>query len=240
MSVILRCRDDLDLDRYQQVAWGGHAVSLHHDAIETIERARQAFMSLIDSDEQIVIYGVTSGYGQRAHQRFSLAERKAHAAKAPLAAAVGFGALLPERIVRGMVLARLSNFVEGHAAVTSSLARAVAAMLDGGRLPPVPEQGITSAGEIIGLAHLFGALGQSRILHEKESLALVNGAPVAAALVCDAVLCARVRLQRAVEVLALSAEAMLAPLDAYDPQFETLWGDEHEAAALGRRRPLGY
>jgi len=45
-----------------------------------------------------------------------------------------FGEVVPERVARAIVLARLANFVDGHAAVTSELACAVASMLDGAPL----------------------------------------------------------------------------------------------------------
>jgi len=69
-------------------------------------------------------------------------------------------------------------------------------------------------------------------------VALVNGSPGSAALVADAALAARSRLRLAEEVLALSAEALRAPLEAYAPELEELWGDQHEAAALRRLRGL--
>ncbi|HEX9343511.1 MAG TPA: aromatic amino acid lyase, partial [Actinomycetota bacterium] len=72
----------------------------------------------------------------------------------------------------------------------------------------------------------------------KEGLALINGSPCAAALSADAVLSARARLALAYEVFALSAEAFRAPLDAYDPALDALWGDEHEARALRKLRAL--
>ena len=43
--------------------------------------------------DNIVIYGVTSGYGQMAHLRYSREERKRHARIPPLATAASFGQL---------------------------------------------------------------------------------------------------------------------------------------------------
>ena len=63
-------------------------------------------------------------------------------------------------------------------------------------------------------------------------MALVNGSPCAAALIADATLAGRNRLSLAAQVFALSIEAFKAPLEAYDPALDELWGDAHEAAAL--------
>ena len=65
--------------------------------------------------------------------------------------AVSFGEPLPRRVVRGIVLARLANFIEGHAGVTPELVEAVAAVLDGRDLPPVPRHGNGGSGEILAL-----------------------------------------------------------------------------------------
>ena len=183
----------------------------------------------------ITVYGVTSGYGDRAAIRLSDRERKEQASRPPVAGA-SFGEPLPERVARGILLARLANFLEGHGAVRPELAEAVAGMLDGGPLPPVPAQGNGGAGEILALGHLFHDLGVRVGLEEKESLALVNGSPCAAAFVGDAALAARGRLELAHAAFALSVEAFGAPLEAYSAELAELWGDEHEAAAL---RALG-
>lgn len=237
MSIILNRRGDFTLASYRRVAWEGQPASLGEPALERMRVCRAAFERLIE-DPEAVIYGVTSGYGQQARLRLSPEERKAHAARPPLAAQSSFGEPLPERVTRGMVFARLVNFVEGHAAVTPALARAVAGLLDGRPLPPVPALGNGCPGEIQALAHLFGPLAQTLELREKEALALINGSPCASALLADACLAARRRLARAEAVFALAWQGLMAPLDHLDPALDALWDDEEERGVLGRLR--GY
>lgn len=231
MTVILSIRHDINLETYKQVAWRGAAVRISEDSRETMSRAREAFIRLLDSDENIVVYGVTSGYGQMAHQRFTLEERRAHARQPMRQAAAGFGEPFPQRVVRGIVLARLANFLEGHAAIRPDLADAVADLLNGQELPVVPGEGNISPGEIVPLSHLFAPLSERMTLGEKEGLALVNGSPVSAALLADAVIAARARLDLVTQILALSAEAIRAPLGHYDESLDEFWGDPHDAAA---------
>lgn len=230
--ILLDTRADFTLDAYYRVAWQGESVAFSDAARARIAECRAAFLRLLEAEPDIVIYGVTTGYGQMAHLRVSPDERRAHAKRPPVAADTSFGGRLPERVTRGIVFARLTNFIEGHAAVSGGLADAVAAMLNGQALPEIPAQGHGSAGEIQALSRLFGTLALERELGEKESLALINGSPCASALLADAVLAARARLDLAVEVFALSVEAIKAPLTAYDPALEALWGDPHEAAML--------
>jgi histidine ammonia-lyase len=237
MTVTLTTRSDITLEAVRRVAWRGENVRVAPEALERIAKCRRTFMKLIDSDPDLMVYGVTSGYGESASRRLTPEERKAQAARPPRAGA-SFGEPLPERIVRAIVLARLANFLEGHAAVRPELAQAVAAMLDGEPLPPVPRRGNGGAGEILALGHLFADLGERVGTEEKESLALINGSPCAAALVADATLAARNRLRLAHQVFGVSTEAILAPLEAYAPELEELWDDEYETAALKEMRAL--
>ena len=232
MTIVLESRQDLTLDAYYRAAWTGEGVRFHEKAVARMAACRESFLRLIDSDESIVIYGVTTGYGQNASQRLSPEERKQHAARPPLATMTSFGEPLPERVTRGIVFARLTNFIEGHAAISPDLAQAVAVMLDGAPLPPVPALGNGCPGEILALGHLFVPLASSFPLGEKDSLSLVNGSPCASALVADGALAARGRLALATEVFALSAEALLSPLGHYDEALDALWEDPYEAAAL--------
>lgn len=231
MTVTLRTRADITLDAYRRAAWEGEDVRFDPLALARMAECRAAFLRLIE-DPDVVVYGVTSGYGQMAHLRFTPEQRSAHARKPPHTAMASFGAPLPERVARGMVLARLANFVDGHAAISPALATAVAGLLAGAPLPPVPALGNGCSGEILALSHLLTPVAETLELGEKEALSLINGSPCAAALLADAVLAGRNRLALAVEIFALSIEAFKAPMEAYDAALDELWDDPHESAVL--------
>jgi histidine ammonia-lyase len=238
MAVTVSSRSQVTLELFERVAWRGEPVEIPAATRRHADTTRAAFLRLLDRPD-VTIYGVTSGYGDRAALRLTPEERRRHAATAAHRDA-SFGKPLPERVTRGIVLARLANLLDGHAAVSGRLLAAVAAMLDPARgpLPAVPVQGNGGSGEILALGHLFAPLLEPGDLGEKEGLALINGSPCAAALIADAALAARARLVLAYEVLALSVEAFRAPLDAYDPALDALWGDDHETRALRRLRAL--
>lgn len=240
-SVVLDARRNFTLDAYRDVAWRGAGARFSDDAVRRMQSARASFMALLDCDPPPTIYGVTSGYGQMAKRVFTPAERKTHAAKKNHAPATAFGEPLPDRVTRGILFARLTNYVEGHAAITPELAVSVAAMLDLASPPRVDVLGNGGAGEIQPLAALFANLVDTFDLAEKDNLALLNGSPVATALLCDAALAAERRLALAYDVLGLSFEAIRAPMEHLDPALEDLWGDPHQARALRelRRRAEG-
>ncbi|MSP81450.1 MAG: histidine ammonia-lyase [Alphaproteobacteria bacterium] len=239
MTFDVTARQDITLDAYHRVAWRREPVRIAAPALARIAACRTSFLALLDHDPDVTIYGVTTGYGQNARTKLKPDERRAHALRPPFAAAASFGEAVPERVARGIVLARLANFVGGHAAVTPRLAQAVAAMLDGPPLPLVPWPGQGGAGEILSLSHLFSDLATTFEPGEKEVLSLINGSPSSAALVADAALAARRRIAIALPVFALAVEAIRAPLEHYAADLDDLWGDVHEAEALrGLRRLL--
>ncbi|MHB1929953.1 MAG: aromatic amino acid lyase [Acidimicrobiales bacterium] len=238
MTVVVSTRRDLSLGNYERVAWGGEAVELASGCLQRMEGARKAFLALLDSDPDIVVYGTTSGAGDRARFQLSREEREAHA-RTPPRRGTSWGEAFPARVVRGIVFARLANWVDGHGAVRPEVAIAVARMLDGRPLPQVPMVGNGGSGEVIALGHLFAQVGEDLGGTEpKEPMAFINGSPCAASMVADCALRSRRLLDLAHHVLGLSAEAMSVPLEAYDEALEELWGDEHESAALAAARQL--
>ena len=232
MTVVLDTRWDVSLDAFYRVAWQREPVQISDAAMHKIAASRASFLDLIERDPSVVIYGVTTSMGEQASQRLTLEQRHRHARIKPFPAAIAFGDYLPDRVVRGIVLARLTNFLEGHAATTPRIAEAVAKMLDGAPMPPVAAAGQGGAGEILALYPLFAELSTAFELEVKERGSLINGSPCAAALVADSSIAAQRRLRLAFKTFALSIEAFRAPIEHYDPALDALWGDKNEAAAL--------
>lgn len=238
MTVVVRTRGDLSLANYERVAWHGEAVALAPECLERMAETRKAFLALLDSDPDIVVYGTTSGAGDRARYPLSPEDRERQG-RTPPRRGTSWGEPFPERVVRGVAFARLAGWVDGHGAVRPEVALAVAAMLDGRPVPAVPMVGNGGSGEVIALGHLFADIGEALGRTEpKEPMALINGSPCAASMVADCALRSRRLLGLAHHVLGLSAEAVLVPLETYDEALEELWGDEHEAAALRAGRGL--
>jgi len=239
--VLLATRDDITLEAFRRVAWAGEGVAIAPAAAELMDRCAASFEALVrarvDADPGALIYGVTTAPGDGAAAALD-AERLARR-PTRLWTAVSFGEPLPERVVRGILLARLANMLGGHAAVRAEVARAVAAMLDeGAPLPVVPAQGNGGAGEILPLGQLFFDLSGAIALTAKERMALINGSPCAAALVADVALALERRVALAEQVFALSSDAYGAPDAHYSADLEPLWDDEHEVASLRALRSL--
>lgn len=233
VTVVVNTREDFSLENFRRVSREGEDVQVGDEARRVMDDARRDFIALLESDRTQFIYGVTSKYGRNSNVPVPPEQQRARA-RQPRGRGIGgrgFGReALSEDVVRGMLFARLVNFVTGHAKVRPVLAERVAALLSG-PLPRVPLDGQVSAGEVIPLSHALRDLDRSD-LEEGEPNAVVNGAPVSAALVADVALDLPQRLRTAAAVFALAVEAYRAPLGAYDAALDSLWGDPAHARAL--------
>jgi histidine ammonia-lyase len=257
MIVMLNSLEDFTLPSFAAISRGGSSARLSEAASARIDARRTAFIQLIDAVPTPWIYNVTGksdGTTLNAQERRTLSRRyiaagavlfdtqaqqdprpprsaTPHLDEFPLQHAMPRPDGLPPRIVRGALFCRLANFIEGHAAVRTDVALAVASMLDA-PLPSIPTFGHGAAGEMSLLSHLFGDLIERMSLEEKEALALINGAPFATALLADSLLSAGPLLQEIAATIAGAIDTYPAPLDAYDPILASLWRNPHAAHAL--------
>lgn len=236
MPVVLRVPEDVTLAAFRRVAWEGDTVVLDETAVTRMAEDRRAFESFVADAGERHLYGITTAHHRGAASLLSPEARVSYQRRVPPTPA-SFGVTLPDRLVRGIVLARLAGFIGGTAAVRPAVAQAVAAMLEG-PMPLVPARGRGESGEIGTLRAVFGRLQDELELEAKEGMALINGAPAAAAALADAALTGRARLDVADEVLALAFDAARAPEAHLDPALEAAWRDPFETAALRRIREL--
>ncbi len=233
MTVIVEAREDFTLEAYRRVSVDGEDVVIGPAALRVIDEARAGFEDLLGSNRGGFIYGVTTRPGVEVGTTIPPEEQRDYALRFR-GVGRGFGRdYLDERVVRGIVFARLADFVGGHAKVRPQVAQRVAALLNG-PLPRVPLDGQGGAGEILPLMHVMAAVDGDLV--EGEGMALLNGSPCATALAADVALHAGHRLSLAEAIFALSIEAYRAPLDAYDEALDDLWGDEAETAVLRHLR----
>ena len=237
MTVMLDSRADFTLDNCRAVAWGGSSVAFTPFAKAKMTKARAHMMELVKRPD-ITIYGVNTGYGHQAKTRLDESKLQQQAQKATFHRAASWGDPLPERVSRAIVFARLANFIEGHSAISPSVAEAAAAMLGGEKLPPVPTRGQGGPGEIMSLAHLFMHFPMAMALGPKDMLSLINGSPAATGLVADAAMAAQARLEVAAEVFAFAAEAFNAPHGHFAQELEGYWNNPFDAKALSTLRAL--
>jgi histidine ammonia-lyase len=201
-------------------------------ALERMKLRRAQFLALVEKEPETRIYGVTTGFGDRARILLSRSEREQQATSPAIQKSLGVGRRLPVSVVRAMIFSRLINFVSGYAAVSLATAKDVAAMLDEGY--PLPEMRLESQdspGELHQLFnlyhHLMGLMSQLR-----DQNALRNGAGCAPGLIGELALRSERRAELAVAVFALSIDAGNMGLAPYDPALKPLLNDRFEAKAI--------
>jgi histidine ammonia-lyase len=230
VTVPLARRADIDLVAFRRVAWEGEAVAIEPEALAEVARRRAQFLALVAADPRRKLYGVNVHAGDGSDRVMTEVEQRDYAHG--LHSATSFGPPLPRRVVRGIVLTRLANLIEGHAAVTPGLVTAVVRRLDGRELPPVPRLGNGGPGEIQALGWLFESIPSELELGIKEGMALINGAPCAAALLADATLSTERALAVAEPLFCLAVAAFGVAPEIYDARLEELWGDPAQTEAL--------
>lgn len=234
MTVTLARRADIGLDAFRRVAWEGEEVAVDPEALELVDQRRAQFLAFVAANPTRKLYGVNVHAGDGSDRRLSEAEQLSYARG--VHAGTSFGEALPARIRRGIVLARLANYIEGHSGVSSGLVRAVCSRLDGRELPPVPRLGNGGSGEIQALGWLFDDVPGDLDLGIREGMALINGSPCASAMLSDAVLSTALTLETAEPVFSLACAAAAVPLATYSAALGELWGDPWQADALAALR----
>ena len=224
--IVLDRHDALGLDTFRRVAAQHEQVRIDDDALARVDERRAAMLRALE--EGAPAYGVTTGLGYLASRPIAEEHRVALQRSILLGRSVAVGPPLEPVVVRGAMLLRLAGFLEGGAAVSSALCRFIADRLNDGFTPCVPASPHGAAGEVGLLAHLFATfVGEGDVLEDgarvpaaaalaargvspyepalKEGIALVNGAPFAAALTAPLLWRARGLLDQATVAAALSA-----------------------------------
>jgi histidine ammonia-lyase len=180
------------------VARNGARVELTSEARTAIGRARE-YIEALAADPQ-PHYGVSTGFGALATTHIPPSRRAALQRSLIRSHAAGAGPAVEPEVVRAMMLLRLRTLASGRTGVRLGTAEALAALLNEGLVPVVPEHGsLGCSGDLAPLAAVALALtGEGEVLDaggvrrpaaaalarhgiepielaEKEGLALING-----------------------------------------------------------------
>ena len=252
--------NSLTLDDVVAVAHQRATVSVAPHARQRASGARRVVQRLVA--DRAVVYGVTTGFGKLSEVAIPsdrLAELQVNLVRSH---AAGVGDLLPDREVRAMMLLRANVILKGYSGARPELAEMLAAMLNAGLCPLIPEQGsVGASGDLAPLAQLALALiGEGNVrqngtcgpaaemlqaaglapiaLEPKEGLTLINGTQAHTAIGALAVVDAH-RLWRVSNIAgAMSLEALMGTPVAFDARIQDARGQLGQAAAAAVLRDL--
>jgi histidine ammonia-lyase len=227
----------LSIDEVVAVARDGADVTVDDEARRRMAPSR-AVVDALDTDDRIA-YGVTTGFGALADRAVAPADRMALQRSVVISHAAGMGDPLPAEVVRGMLLLRARTLCAGHSGVRPLLPESIAALLNSGLVPWVPEHGsLGASGDLAPLAHATACLlgegwvwdGTSRrpadealaelglspiTVGPREGLALINGTDGMCATLALAVADLAALLTAADLCAAMSVEALLGTTQAF-------------------------
>lgn len=220
-------------------------VSLTDTAMKNLTRSRRHVTALAEATEPT--YGVSTGFGALAVRHIP-PERRTDLQRSLIRShAAGAGQPVEPEVVRALMMLRLRTLVSGHTGVRPETAQALAAMLNAGITPVVPEHGsLGCSGDLAPLAavalalmgegEVFDAAGARRpaadalpeagitalTLAEKEGLALTNGTDGMLGMLALATNDLRRCLDVADVTAAMSVEALLGTDRAFADDLQAL------------------
>ena len=236
--------DGMTIEDLVSVARHGAQVVLTEDAVRRIRASRQ----LVDRwvKENRAVYGITTGFGALSDVRISTKDTRRLQENILMSHSSGVGPGFDPEIVRATMALRIKDLARGHSGIRLKTVRQLAALLNRGVCPIIPQQGsVGASGDLAPLAHmalvLIGkgealyrgqrmpgaeALKQCRLkpirLETAEGLALVNGTQVMTA-VGGLALYDAVRLAKLIDVsAAMSLEVLLGSRTEFDARIHQI------------------
>ncbi|MEW5723732.1 MAG: histidine ammonia-lyase, partial [Thermodesulfobacteriota bacterium] len=244
MAEIIIGEGDLDLETLVAISRDRAPVRLSGKALERVGRSRDLVRRWVQEGRPV--YGVTTGFGALSDVGIPREEARKLQENILMSHAAGVGAPLPEEVVRAVMAVRLQDLAQGYSGLRGETLSALAALLNSGVCPVVPEKGsVGASGDLAPMAHLalvligkgeafyqgrrmsgseaLSAAGLNPVrLEPAEGLALVNGTQVMTALAALAVHDGAVLAKTADAACALSLEVLMGTNTEFDPRIHAV------------------
>ncbi|MBR4165784.1 MAG: aromatic amino acid lyase, partial [Lachnospiraceae bacterium] len=228
-------------------------VAREHEPVQLSEASRRAVdkaRAFVDEklEQQAVVYGLTTGFGRFSDRYIPEDETAELQVNLIRSHACAMGQPLPTEVVRAAMLLRINALSRGNSGIRLSTLETLAAMLNAGVHPVIPEKGsLGASGDLAPLAHMvLVMLGEGEAEYQgktvpgaeamkaagiptvqlaaKEGLALINGTQIMTAIACNVVYDALQLAKTADIAAAMTCEAQLGIKKAFDPKLHTLRG----------------
>ncbi len=219
-------------------------ISVASSARKKIIASRSVLEQLTGSDK--AYYGINTGFGVLAREKIAPQDLEKLQENLILSHAVGVGELVPERIVRLMMLLKVNALAKGYSGISFEATQRLCDFFNYRLSPLVYTQGsVGASGDLAPLAHLVLAMiGEGEVLlkgkrmpsrkalkqcglspyklKSKEGLALINGTQFMLAYAVEALLRTEVIATTADLCAAMTLEAMRASGSPFDERIHNL------------------
>jgi histidine ammonia-lyase len=237
----------------------GH-LSLAPEAYAAIEASAATVQAIVAKGDPA--YGINTGFGLLAKRHIPQAQLEQLQQNLILSHAVGTGELLPDHVVRLILLTKIGSLARGYSGVRPLIVDTLIALYNAGIMPAIPAQGsVGASGDLAPLAHMTlamlgvgpvrmkGEIMDARealaaagiepvVLAAKEGLALINGTQVSTALALHGLFMAERLLEAAMVTGALSLDAARGSDAPFDARVHAVRGQPGQIAAARIYREL--
>ena len=162
----------IDMKKYtfsdiEKTLFGGAKVELTPADMAEVERC---YEFLKDFSAEKVIYGINTGFGPMAQWRVDdkyLSDLQYNIIRSH---STGAGEPLSDLNVRGAMMARLANLMQGRSGVHPSVVRLLAEFINRGIYPFIPQHGsVGASGDLVQLAHIaLTLIGEGKVHYRGE------------------------------------------------------------------------
>ncbi|MEM9599757.1 MAG: histidine ammonia-lyase [Pseudomonadota bacterium] len=251
---------EISLDTLEALYRGADGVMLDKTSRERVAISARTLQDALQSGN--AIYGVNTGFGKLASVRIDDDKLSVLQRNLVRSHAAGFGAALPNTVVRLILILKLISLGRGASGVRPAVVTLLEDMVAADLLPVIPEKGsVGASGDLAPLAHMaltmigegeavfkgermsataaFKAAGLSPItLGAKEGLALLNGTQASTALALVGLFDARRLARASLTTCALSVDAAMGSSAPFHPDIHSLRGHQGQIDAARRLRDL--
>lgn len=252
--------NSLTIEDVEKVAVLRQKVELSDSAVSQLAASRSVVERMVHSGE--AIYGITTGFGKFKDVYIKPEDSRTLQRNLIVSHAAGVGPRFDEEVVRAITLLRANALAKGNSGIRREVVALLLNLLNNGVHPCVPEQGsLGASGDLAPLAHLaLVLLGEGEavfegkvhsgrdalkaaslepvVLEAKEGLALTNGTQVMSALGSLIILEAE-RLVKLADILgAMSLEAQLGSVRAFNEQIHQARPHPGQIASAANLRAL--
>lgn len=160
----------LGLDQVEAVARHRVGVEIADSAITDMEKCRELVLKLIEDD--VAIYGVTTGIGEFARIRISQEQVEELQKRIIYSHCASTGDPQSEEVVRAAMLIRARTLAQGHSGVRPELAQMFVDMLNEGITPLVYEKGsVGCSGDLSPLSMLaLTVIGEGEVFYQGKRM----------------------------------------------------------------------
>lgn len=169
----------LDLADLRQLAYNQETLELTNDAYVRIDAAAQTVQDILTRGE--TVYGINTGFGILANVSIPDSDLTKLQENLVLSHAVGTGALMPDVVVRIILLLKINSLACGYSGARRDVIDALIALFNAQVYPCIPSQGsVGASGDLAPLAHMSTVLlGVGEVRHEDKTFSAIEGLALA-------------------------------------------------------------